>query len=86
MNKKKVLYHLSIRIGILILLLISAFVYREIDFLELAFFLIQAYCLFLLLEMIYYFVKKNKNLALINLIFLIIIEIIPVLVLIQLTV
>lgn len=86
MDLKKILFHVLIRIAILILLLIGIFIYRKIDFFESAFFLIQAYCLFLLLEMIYYFVKKNKNLALINLIFLIVIEIIPVLVLIQLTV
>ena len=79
---KKTLYHLGIRLGILILLLIFVFVYKKtgsID--EVAFFLSQAYCLFLLLEMIYFFVKKKKNLGLINLTILIAIEIIPILVL-----
>ncbi len=81
MDTKKPLNHLLIRIGILILLLIAVFIINS-D--ELAFFLSQAYCLFLLLEMIYFFVKKNKNLALINLTLLIIIEILPILVFIRL--
>jgi hypothetical membrane protein len=40
----------------------------------LTFILIQIFCLFLLLEMIYFFVKKRKILPLINLTFLLIIE------------
>lgn len=83
MDTKKLLYHLLIRIGILILILIAVF---KINSDELAFFLSQVYCLFLLLEMIYFFVKKKKNLALINLALVIIIEILPVLVLIRLLV
>lgn len=86
MGKKKALYHLGIRLGILILLLIGVFIFRKADSFELHFFLIQTYCLFLLLEMIYFFVKKNNNLALINLAFLIVIEIIPVLLFIKLMV
>ncbi|MBB4800767.1 hypothetical protein HNP37_000806 [Flavobacterium nitrogenifigens] len=96
---KKPLYHLLIRIGIFALLFIGIFAYSsytydpnpynrhlnpKIGFFGLAFFLIQAYSLFLLLEMIYFFMKKHKNLAFINLAFLIIIEIAPVLVLLQL--
>ncbi len=93
MYKIKPVYHLLIRIGILILLLISVFVYSWLTYdpneysrhLDpkigpdvLAFFLTQIYCAFLLLEMIYFFVKKHKTLALTNLVLLIIIEIIPI--------
>ncbi len=81
---KKPIYHFSIRIGILILLLIVFFIKVNAD--EIAFFLSQAFCLFLLLEMIYFFIKKNKKLALINLIILIIIEILPILIFIRLMV
>lgn len=81
---KKPIYHFSIRIGILILLLIVFFIKVNAD--EIAFFLSQAFCLFLLLEMIYFFIKKNKKLALINLILLIIIEILPILIFIRLMV
>lgn len=82
MGQKKVLYHLAIRIGILMLLLIGLFIYEKADSIDqVAFFLSQTYCLFLLLEMIYFFVKKNKKLGLINLAIIITIEIIPILVL-----
>lgn len=84
---QKMLYHLAIRIGILMLLLIGLFIYvkaNSID--ELAFFLSQTYCLFLFLEMIYLFIKKNRKLALINLAIIIIIEILPFLILLQLLV
>ncbi|WP_426483376.1 hypothetical protein [Flavobacterium sp. 2] len=82
MDTKKTLYHLFIRLGILIAILVCIFLYGfiKVDFFAEAFFLIQAYCLFLLLEMIYFFVKKFKNLALIDLGFLIVLEILPVLV------
>jgi len=82
MDTKKPLHHLLIRLGILIILLIGIYIYGflKVDFFSLAFFSIQAYCLFLLLEMIYFFAKKYKNLALINLAFFIVIEIIPLLV------
>jgi hypothetical protein len=82
MGQKKMLYHLAIRIGILMLLLIG--LSDSID--QVAFFLSQTYCLFLLLEMIYFFVKKNKKFGLINLAIIIIIEIIPVLLFIKLMV
>lgn len=82
MITKKTLYYILIRLGILILLLIGIFIFRKADSFELHFFFIQAYCLFLLLEMIYLFVKKNNNLALINLAFLIVI--IPILLFIKL--
>jgi hypothetical protein len=84
MGTKKPIYHFLIRIGILILLLIAFFI--KVNFDEIAFFLSQAYCLFLLLEMTYFFVKKNKKLALINLALLITIEILPILILIRLMV
>jgi hypothetical protein len=87
MTKRKILYHLGIRIGILLLLLISISIYAKVyssD--QFAFFLIQAYCLFLLLEMIYLFVKKKRNLGLINLTIIIIIEILPLIVLYRLLV
>ena len=84
MEAKKPIYHFLIRIGILILLLIVFFIKVNAD--EIAFFLSQAFCLFLLLEMIYYFIKKNKKLALINLALLITIEILPILVFIRLMV
>lgn len=86
MDKKKTRYHSGIRIGILILLLTGVFIYRKADSFEIHFFLIQAYCLFLLVEMIYLFVKKKNNLALINLAFLIVIETISILVFIKLMV
>lgn len=89
MYTKKPLYHLGIRIGILILLLLGVFIYgyltynpnqsiRHVDpivgFYILGFILIQIFCLFLLLEIIYLVEKKKKNLALINLTFISIIE------------
>ena len=95
MDTKKPLFHLGIRIGILILLFIGVFIYgylnyppnqypRHLDpkigFSVLTFILIQIFCLFLLIEMITFFAKKNKNLAIINLTILIIIET-PILVL-----
>jgi len=84
---QKMLYHLAIRIGILMLLLIGLFIYLKANSIdELAFFLSQTYCLFLLLEMIYLFIKKNRKLALINLAIIIIIEILPFLILLQLLV
>jgi len=87
MKTKKSLYHLLIRIGILILLLfIGIFINRKVNSFELPFFLIQAFALFLLLEMVYFFVKKNKTLAFINLTLLIVIEIVPVLIFIHLMV
>jgi hypothetical protein len=99
MDTKKPLYHLLIRIGILILLIIGVFIYSKftyesnrsngelgaaVGFSVITLFLGQAYCLFLLIEMIYFFSKKNRNLALTNLTFLIIIELIPILVLLYL--
>jgi hypothetical protein len=101
MERKKIVYHLGIRIAILILLLIGVLMYchltydpnpynrhlnPQIGFWVLALFVSQIYCLFLLLEMIYFLIKKNKNLAVTNLVFFIAIEILPILTLIQLTV
>lgn len=100
MDTKKPFYHLLIRITILILLIIGAFAYSKFamesntysdvgptaGFLFLALVLGQAYCLFLLIEMIYLFSKKNKSLARTNLALLIIIEVLPILVLFQLLV
>jgi hypothetical protein len=86
---KKPLYHVLIRVGILILLLIGIFIYtyltydshqviRHVDpivgYYILGFILTQVFCLFLLLEIIYLVEKKKKNLALINLTFISVIE------------
>lgn len=87
---QKPLYHVLIRVGILTLLLIGVFIYtyltydshqviRHVDpivgYYIIGFILTQVFCLFLLLEIIYLTEKKKKNLALINLTFLVIIEI-----------
>jgi hypothetical protein len=64
MGKKKALYHLGIRLGILILLLIDVFIFRKADSFELHFFLIQTYCIFLLLEMIYFFCQEKQQFSL----------------------
>lgn len=90
MDTKKTLFHVIIRITILILLLIGGFLYYylnydpnqynrhlapNVGFFILAFILIQVFCLFLLLEIIYLVDKKRKNLAILNLTFISIIEI-----------
>lgn len=92
MNAKKIILHLLIRIGILVLLVGSVFLlwYITLDphkhcdefghkhfdtglgFFIIEFMAIQAFCLGMLIEMIYLFVKKKQNLGFTNLGFLII--------------
>ncbi|OXA72147.1 hypothetical protein B0A67_08765 [Flavobacterium aquidurense] len=92
MNAKKIILHLLIRIGILVLLIGSFFLlwYLTVDrhshchgddhkhfdtglgFFIIELMAIQAFCVGMLIEMIYLFVKKKQNLAFANLGFLII--------------
>lgn len=92
MNTKKIILHLIIRIGILVLLIGLVFLlwyitadrhkhcngddHRHFDtglgFFIMEFMAIQVFCLAMLIEMIYLFVKKKQKLAFTNLGFLII--------------
>ena len=92
MNAKKIILHLLIRIGILVLLVGSVFLlwyltfdphkncdangHRHVDgglgMFIMAYIVVQAFYLGLLIEMIYLFVKKKQNLAFANLGFLMI--------------
>ncbi len=92
MNTKKIILHLLVRIGILVLMVASVFLfwYLTVDrhshchgddhkhfdtglgFFIMAYIVVQAFYLGLLIEMIYLFVKKKQNLAFANLGFLII--------------
>lgn len=92
MDLKKIILHLIIRIGILVLLLAAVFLFwhftfdphkhcegdehRHVDgglgLFIIGFLITQAFYFGLLIEMIYLFVKKKKNLAFANLGFLVV--------------